>query len=210
MTYAELLSAVAAWINDPQVEPSIPTFIELAQAAINRRLGEAGVAGATVRASLPLAAEYVTLPADLARPLSLTLANGKAVTCISRDSLEALRHAGVPPPAAPACFAVVGGQARLLPAPNQAYGAELVYQARPAALSASNTTNWILAGHPDVYLYGALLQSAPFLGDDGRAATWGQLYGAALDSLIAAETDKSGSAATPAFRPNMPQRQGYC
>lgn len=44
------------------------------------------------------------------------------------------------------------------------------------ALSASNTTNWVLINHPDLYLYGALSHAAPYIGDDPRIAVWGALY----------------------------------
>ena len=54
MTFAELCQAIGAWLNDPQVEPSIPTFITLAEAHINRRLAEARLPSATVRASFSI------------------------------------------------------------------------------------------------------------------------------------------------------------
>lgn len=40
------------------------------------------------------------------------------------------------------------------------------------SLSDSNTTNWLLTAHPDAYLYGALLEAAPYLLDDSRLAMW--------------------------------------
>jgi len=43
-------------------------------------------------------------------------------------------------------------------------------------LSTSVTTNWLLTAHPDVYLYGSLLEAQPYLIDDARIATWSQLF----------------------------------
>ena len=40
------------------------------------------------------------------------------------------------------------------------------------SLSVSNTTNWLLTAHPDAYLYGSLLEAAPYLMDDARLAMW--------------------------------------
>ena len=37
--------------------------------------------------------------------------------------------------------------------------------------------------HPDIYLYGALLQSAPFLKDDARVPIWDGLYQRAIEAL---------------------------
>ena len=38
---------------------------------------------------------------------------------------------------------------------------------------------------PDAYLYGALLQSAPYLQEDARLESWGALYRSAVDAVNA-------------------------
>ena len=63
----------------------------------------------------------------------------------------------------------------------------MTYIARVAALSADNSTNWILRDYPDAYLYGAPVQSAPYLKDDGRMAGWAALFTAALDDICNAD-----------------------
>lgn len=50
-------------------------------------------------------------------------------------------------------------------------------------LSDGNTSNWILADYPDVYLYGALMEAAPYLHEDERVNIWAQLYAAAISTL---------------------------
>jgi len=60
---------------------------------------------------------------------------------------------------------------------------ELLYYAKVPALSDSNTTNWLLTEAPDIYLYGSLLPSAPYLDEDERATTWAQFYAAAIQQL---------------------------
>jgi len=59
----------------------------------------------------------------------------------------------------------------------------LLYYAKTTALSSSNADNWLLLEAPDVYLYGALLHSAPYLGEDERIAVWGQMYSASVMRL---------------------------
>lgn len=206
MTFAELCQAIGAWLNDPQVEPSIPTFVTLAEAAINRRLAEAAAPSATVRATCLVDTEYSEAPDDLARPLSLVLASGEVIDKVSAESLQALNAAGPQGRGAPRRYALVGGAFRFHPAPDRAYAVELCYQARLSPLSAANGANWLSIRHPDVYLYGALLQSAPFLGEDARAPTWSALFNAALDAMIAAQGEALGARTTPLFRPNMPSR----
>lgn len=43
--------------------------------------------------------------------------------------------------------------------------------------------NWVLTNHPDAYLYGALMQAAPYLEDDARLPVWGSLFGKAIDQI---------------------------
>ena len=208
MTHAELVAAIAAWINDPQVEPSAPTFITLAEAQINRRLAEAQVPRSVVRARCVVDAEYSEAPDDLARPLGLVHVDGRPIDKVSGDSFEALRAADPAARGAPERFTMASGAFRFHPVPDRAYAVELSYQATLAPLSAANAANWVSIHHPDVYLYGALAQSAPFLGEDARLATWGGLFEGALGAMMASEAARLGSPATPGFRPNIPHRAG--
>jgi len=50
-------------------------------------------------------------------------------------------------------------------------------------LADDNTSNWLLETAPDIYLYGALLHSAPYLAEDTRVAVWAQMYSAAVQNL---------------------------
>jgi hypothetical protein len=60
--------------------------------------------------------------------------------------------------------------------PDQELTAELIYWAALTPLSALNSSNALLTRAPNVYLYGALAASAPFLLNDERIQTWGALY----------------------------------
>ena len=57
----------------------------------------------------------------------------------------------------------------------------LYYQKIPSLIS--NADNWLLLDSPDVYLYGALLHSAPYLAEDERVAIWAQMYSASVARL---------------------------
>ena len=58
-----------------------------------------------------------------------------------------------------------------------------IYYAKLTALSDSNTTNWYTTNAPEVLLYGALLEAQPFIMNDARIQTWGQMYQGAIDSI---------------------------
>jgi hypothetical protein len=68
--------------------------------------------------------------------------------------------------------------------PDQSYAGNLFYWQKPAPLSNANPSNWILANHPDVYLFGALTASAPYLMDDARVAVWSGLFSAAMEDVL--------------------------
>ena len=72
------------------------------------------------------------------------------------------------------------------------------------ALSDAAPTNWLLTKAPMIYLYGALLQTAPFTGDDGRIATWGKLYTQAVRGLAHNDAVKRLSGATTRVRFKAP------
>jgi len=48
---------------------------------------------------------------------------------------------------------------------------------------ATDTTNWLLTEYPDIYLYGALLTSAPYIRDKSILATWKGLFDEAMNEL---------------------------
>lgn len=58
-----------------------------------------------------------------------------------------------------------------------------MYYEQIPALSDSNTSNWLLDAAPDAYLYGSLLQAAPYLAEDERIQVWSTLYAGAVLSL---------------------------
>jgi hypothetical protein len=65
-------------------------------------------------------------------------------------------------------------------------------------LTVSNTSNWLLADSPDIYLYASLLQAAPYLQDDQRITVWAALYTSALNDLKV--SDERSRMATSALR----------
>ena len=84
------------------------------------------------------------------------------------------------------------------PTPSNDIDFELLYYQKLDALSNSNADNWLLLEAPDVYLYGALLHSAPYLAEDQRVAIWAQMYSASVARLNESSDDArfSGSGLT--------------
>jgi hypothetical protein len=180
-TYAALQAEVARWIRRDDLTDDIPGFITLAEAQMNQRLR---VPEMMASAAQSITAETLALPTDFLAVKSFRLTSGSAANSSSspksrrRATRRRLRKS--PPSRAPT---PAGELLRVHPDADQSYTGSLTYYAKIPALTDSATSNWVLADFPHVYLYGALMQSAPFLKADVRMATWGPLFEAALDDI---------------------------
>jgi hypothetical protein len=83
----------------------------------------------------------------------------------------------------PRYYAISGDTFEVYPTPDTTYSTELLYYQDIPSLSDTTTTNWLMTSHPDVYLYGALTQSAPYLKDDQRVQVWAVVYSNAINSI---------------------------
>ncbi len=83
----------------------------------------------------------------------------------------------------PMGYSLIGNSMSIRPVPNTEYTLQMNYYAKFAPLTEDNPTNWILASRPDAYLYGTLLQSAPYLGTDVRLPLWEAGYNNAINGI---------------------------
>lgn len=182
--YTELKSTIADFLDRTDLTSIIPAFIELAEAQIHRDLRHWRM---EARATSSLNTEYSNLPTDWLETISVHLTgNGTSVVNLaSRDAIGDKRAQGNDTTGRPYLYTHAAGALELFPTPDASYGLELLYYSKPDALSDSVATNWILDEAPDVYLYGALIHSAPYLAEDARTSTWAQLYSAAVSKLNA-------------------------
>ena len=185
-TFTELKTAVADWLNRTDLTATIQNFIVLAEAEFNRRLRSAAM---IARADATIDAQYTALPSDFVEMRSLYIKTNplKKLKFISIEELAQKKAAGYTTSGTPRYFAIVGDTFECLPAPGEDFTAELVYYQKLAALSDANTSNWVLSSHPDVYLYGALMQAAPYLQDDQRISVWGALAEKSVNQLMLAD-----------------------
>lgn len=184
-TYTELKASIADWLVRADLTATIPDFISLAEAQIERKLRTRQM---IVRSDASIDTEYSAVPSDFLDTKSLKL-NTNPVTPMQFETIESLDQLASRTNAAgkPTYFSIVGNQIRVVPTPDTTYTAELTYYAKLTKLSSSVATNWLLTSSPDIYLYGALLQAAPYLQDDARIAVWSALYQSGLDQLQLAD-----------------------
>ena len=194
-TYAELKTSIGDWLNRADLTAVIPDFISLAEAQVERTLRTRQM---IVRANASFDAQYGAVPADFLEVKSLKLTSTNPITPMTYLSIDALDNeiAKYTASGRPKFFGVVGDQFRIVPTPDANYTTELIYYAKLTKLSSSVASNWLLTANPDIYLYGALLQAAPYLQDDARIQTWATLYERALNDAQTADDRASSSGGT--------------
>jgi hypothetical protein len=146
------------------------------------------------RATAEVDGRYSALPADFVEPIRLHLeTDQRPIELVSSMEMQSMRQ-GSNTVGEPAYYALTQGEIELYPTPDTSYDLEMYYYAKLPALSTSQATNVILDNFPDAYLYGALIHSAPFLGEDVRMQTWASLFQSAIDGINADnEKAKTGS-----------------
>lgn len=199
-TYAELQTAIGNWLGrpgDPLIAAIIPDWIALCELRINRELR---VRAMEERATASVNGPFVALPGGFLAMRNLQL-NTSPVTALDMVSPELIDRVGAGSSTGrPRLYAVVNDEIQFAPAPDAAYTAEMVYWKKLDPLSALTATNWLLANAPDVYLFGALVEAAAYLGDDAHLGSWDARYQSAIGRLQAADDAGKWSGATPIIR----------
>jgi len=181
-TYAALKTSIADFLNRSDLTAIIPDFISLAEAEMNRRIRMAAL---VKRADATVDSEYTSFPSDLQQIKSLYLKTSpiKKLVFLTTEEMAAKKSSGYKTTGNPDYFSIIGSTFQVLPAPDADVTAELIYHSKINALSDTNTSNDVLSQNPDVYLYTALKQSAPYLQDDQRITTWATLSEKAFENI---------------------------
>ena len=180
--FGTLKTAIADTLNRDDLASVIPQFVSLAQAQFNRKIRSHRQ---ITRGSLTINSQFEALPADWLETIRITMDASpiRVLTQISMDDLTRYRTAIDNTTDAPVYFAHNGTDIELFPTPSTSYTGEITYYAKVTALSADGDTNWLLTNNPDVYLYGSLVHTAPYLKDDARIALWAGLLAQAMDEI---------------------------
>ena len=174
--YAELQASIAGWLKRSNLTERIPDFITLAEAALNRQLRVRQMTGYYSRSTDQ---SMIALPDDFLEAEKIQL-DGMTLTYIDRyaadaDTLATSGH--------DRRYTMVGQSIWLLTRVEKMSRFGMWYYQRITPLSDEEPQNWLIEDAPDAYLYGALLQAEPYLKNDARVATWGQLYGDVLTAM---------------------------
>jgi hypothetical protein len=191
--YTDLKASVADFLNRSDLTSVIPDFITLCEAGFNRELR---VREMSVRTQAPIDSQYVKLPDDFLGMRNIDLMTDP-VTPLSYKNLQNLDiHRSNDATGKPIYYSITQNNIEFAPVPESEYTLEIVYYQKVPALS-TFSTNWLLTDHPDAYLYGTLMHSAPYLQADERVGIWAGKYQQVIQQITTSDENAKFSGSTP-------------
>ena len=184
--FGTLKTAVSDWLTRADVNARIPDLIALGEARLFTEL-RCREMEATANITLTSSQREDPLPTRFVQARSLYVAGSPNVRLEYRSPAEYWSIYADIPTAAPEYFTIEQDNFLWGPVPNATPTVTVAHYARPAAFSADADTNAIIVRWPNLYLYTALLEAAPFLGNDPRIITWAGLYETLLASIHSAD-----------------------
>ena len=174
--YGELKTEIANYLNRDDLTNRIPGFIDLAQDRIAKVVRAKEMEQTHTTATVASQNNY-SLPADY---LEFRRVYHDDSTTKTRLEFRSPAHYwsvyGNSADGTPVVFTIEAAEILLGPAPDAIESIELLYYGRPTNFSSDSDTNTLLTNATGLYLYGALLESAPFLGNDPRLVIWTQMF----------------------------------
>ena len=187
--YQSLCNAVADELNRADMVNSIPIFVQLATKRIERDLSRAKHQRMIKRAATVFFDLYTSIPCDyIATHQLMETDTSILIDYIGPNESKEWLSGRYPLPnrtntkSGIAYYTIIGDQFRIFPYDPLGYKSvsnphlDLHYYARLPELGSTNPTNWILQIYPDLFFYGTLAHSAPYLKADERLNTWDGIY----------------------------------
>lgn len=198
--YQTLQDAIADWLNRADLTAVIPTFVQLCDTELRRRIRtkfrqrldltvtSANAGTETIPGDAPneISEFYIQSPTDYQGP----------VDPVAPNALYKHRQAYRNSNGRPLVVSIINQELLVSPIPDQDYDCEMIIEGPLVALSDSATSNYVLLNAPDVYLFGSLKHSAPYLKEDPRIQVWMGQFEKALAELEA-ERDRNEWPNTP-------------
>lgn len=166
-TYSELQTSVTSWLsrtNDSGLISLIPDFIMLAEAKFNRALRtrnqEASSTITTANGVCALPADFLSI-----RRLYINTDAKLELEYLPPEQFYVKFQAGE----SGSKYYTIEGANILLADKTTTTDLIVLYHQKIPALSVSNTTNWLLTSHPDIYLYATLAEAYDVIKNEAQA-----------------------------------------
>jgi len=184
-SFSTLKTAVLDWLDRDDIGDAVDNMVSLMEARLYSRLR---VRGMETALSETIASGTITLPSDFLefKHAYLDTTPTVALEFKPADWVQK-RYPTRTSSGRPQFAAVDAGTLIFGPYPDSGYAVAGTYYARPAALSVSNETNFLTTSWPDLLLYGTLVHSAMYLGQDSRLSAWEVAYDDAFKRITSAD-----------------------
>ena len=191
-SYTDLKTSVANYLGRSDLTSIIPDFISFAEIRMARELRTRKMLSSATSAFTAGDAK-VAIPSDFLQ-ISDMYVQGNPRFPVSYLSPSAFtRNARADDSGKPVFYTTLAAEFMFAPIPDSAYTLEILYYAKPTVLSGSNASNVFLANYADALLYASLLEAEPYLMNDPRIQTWGDLYGRAIKNIVESDEESEYS-----------------
>jgi hypothetical protein len=184
--YADLQATIASYLARTDLTVQIPDFIQLAETRLRRDL--------RIRQMLKVVTTTTTdgdgtveLPSDFLQMRDIHINTNPIQTVEYISPSNFYRNTFSASTGLPRMYTILAQEFQFAPKPDSNYTLQMLYYASPNYLSATNSSNVFLAYCPDLLLYGALGEAAPYLMDDARLSTWASMYDRGLAALTVSD-----------------------
>lgn len=181
--YDGLKAAVASWLarsGDSSITGAAGDFITLLEARLNRWQPPLRVAEVSTTLTGTTSSRFIALPSDFREPISMHR---------TTNSVYEPMRPFIPGTVAydvengtPVAWGIDGTNVVLNCPEAQADTFDFRYRQK-FALSDSDTTNYLLTNHPDVYLFGSLVEATAFMKTPAQATLWNGRFEQAMDEV---------------------------
>lgn len=200
--YTSIKTAVASnWMHRADLTATVDDFIDLFESSFN---SEMRVRQMERQTSTTSTSGYLVHPAQWLQWKQLRLSQSGGYVNLAPITEESqVTNYGREAAGTPRYYKTIGDKTYLYPTPDTNVTVLGTYYEGVTSLSTSQASNWLLAGYPGAYLYGALGEAAPYVADDARVPLWRQKL---LETLnrIRNESDRAENGSqVPRIRPDI-------
>ena len=183
-TYANLLSAVGDWFADTSLSSQMADAVTLLEAELNRtlrvrRMENLSTSTTTVAGTQAYAWPTGFLECRNSPYIVQSSVPNRVLQYVTPSMLQEMDDGRGND--LPSYWTDYQGQLYLWPKPTASLTIYIPYYTKLQL--ATDLTNWLLTNHPDVYLYGTLVQMGAYETENERLALWASKYGAAVDAV---------------------------
>ena len=180
-SYDNLKTNIADYLARSDLTEKIPMFVSLAEKRLNRDLR---LRQMLQQSTFSLTSGYkIPTPTDFLEMKDIHIDGDPVINLNFRTVSQFYRLANSSGSGQPINYTLVSDNFLLAPRPISSSVINMTYYKIPKVLSDTNPSNEYLEVCPDLLLYAALVESAPFLMDDARLQTWEALYTRGLTSI---------------------------